>query len=48
MEKTKKPWHPPTITEHGGAVKNTKGLGGRFWETYAPKPLSSSDIEDLD
>jgi hypothetical protein len=31
---TKKPYTAPTITDHGDAVEQTKGLCGRCWETY--------------
>ncbi|HUF51660.1 MAG TPA: hypothetical protein VMN60_12610 [Longimicrobiales bacterium] len=40
----KKPYTPPTVTEHGNAVKQTRGLGGEFWEIVMPKP--EPDIED--
>lgn len=33
----KKPYTPPTITEHGNVVKATNGLGGKYWEMYANK-----------
>jgi len=33
----KKPYVPPTITEHGNVVKETKGMGGKYWEPYSPK-----------
>ncbi|HSJ08958.1 MAG TPA: hypothetical protein VK928_03570 [Longimicrobiales bacterium] len=36
MSKQKKPYAPPTITTHGDVVKETKGLGGRFWELLNP------------
>ncbi|HEX6133732.1 MAG TPA: lasso RiPP family leader peptide-containing protein [Longimicrobiales bacterium] len=41
----KKPYTPPTITEHGDAVKATKGWGGPLWEITNPKPAPESDIE---
>ena len=28
----KKPYHPPTLTEHGSVVKQTKGLLGDCFE----------------
>jgi hypothetical protein len=28
----KKPYSPPTLTDHGDAVEKTKGLGGAWWE----------------
>jgi hypothetical protein len=40
----KKPYSPPVITQHGDAVRQTKGFGGRYWELYSPK--SVSDFED--
>jgi hypothetical protein len=30
---TKKPYATPTITDHGDAVEQTKGICGRCWET---------------
>lgn len=39
----KKPYTPPTITEHGDAVKQTKGFGGEFWEMMTPR--TTSDIK---
>lgn len=39
----KKPYAPPTITEHGNAVKKTKGFGGPNWETMSSR--NTSDIE---
>ena len=33
----KKPYSPPVVTEHGDAVQQTKGFGGRYWELYATK-----------
>jgi hypothetical protein len=33
-ETTKKqPYAPPTLTNHGDVVKQTKGIFGRHWET---------------
>lgn len=40
----KKPYTPPTITEHGDAVKQTKGFGGPYWEMMSPRP--TSEVED--
>ncbi len=28
----KKPYSPPTLTDHGDAVEKTKGMGGPSWE----------------
>jgi hypothetical protein len=39
----KKPYTPPTITEHGDAVRQTKGFGGEYWEMMTPK--FHSDVE---
>lgn len=36
----KKPYTPPTVTEHGNAVRETKGFGGEFWEVGNPRPTS--------
>jgi hypothetical protein len=33
----KKPYTPPTVTEHGDAVKKTNGMGGKYWEIMAPR-----------
>jgi hypothetical protein len=34
----KKPYTPPTVTEHGNAVQSTKGFGGKYFEMMNPKP----------
>ena len=39
----KKTYPPPTITEHGDAVKQTKGFGGPYWEMMSPR--FHSDVE---
>ena len=41
----KKPYTPPTITEHGDAVKETKGFGGDFWEIMSRKPTSDVKVD---
>jgi len=43
----KKPYTPPTMTEHGNAVQQTRGFGGRFLESYLNKSVSQFDV-DLD
>jgi hypothetical protein len=40
----KKPYTPPTVTEQGNAVKETRGLGGKYWESYLNKYYS--DLQD--
>jgi hypothetical protein len=35
---TKKPYTPPTVTEHGNAVQSTKGFGGKYFEMMSTKP----------
>jgi hypothetical protein len=30
----KKPYSPPTVTDHGDAVEKTKGISGKSWEMY--------------
>jgi hypothetical protein len=30
----KKPYSPPTVTDHGDAVEQTKGISGRCWEMF--------------
>jgi hypothetical protein len=42
----KKAYTPPTITEQGPVVEQTKGLGGKYWEFLNPKPVSSVDLEE--
>jgi hypothetical protein len=42
----KKPYTPPTITEHGKVIEQTKGVGGRYWEVINPKPASDIIIID--
>lgn len=39
----KKPYTPPTITEHGKVVEQTKGMGGEIWESLNPKYFSDID-----
>lgn len=39
----KKPYAPPAITEHGSAVTETKGFGGKNWEPMSPKLTSELD-----
>jgi hypothetical protein len=39
----KKPYTPPTITEHGNAVQETKGFGGTNWEVMSAR--LSSDVD---
>jgi hypothetical protein len=41
----KKPYTPPTITEHGSAVEKTKGFGGEFWELANPRPTSAVELD---
>lgn len=40
----KKPYNPPTITEHGDAVKQTTGFGGTLWEMMSPRPSSDGKV----
>lgn len=42
----KKPYTPPTITEHGDAVKQTKGFGGEYWEVRSPRFHSDVEYEE--
>ena len=41
----KKAYTPPTITEHGDAVKETKGFGGEFWEVMSAKNTSDVKVD---
>jgi hypothetical protein len=41
----KKPYTPPTITEHGDAMKLTKGFGGEYWEFMNPRQTSDVEID---
>jgi hypothetical protein len=41
----KKPYTPPTITEHGDAVKQTTGFGGRYWEVMSSRYTSDIDVK---
>lgn len=40
MESTRKPYTPPTLTEHGDIVEKTKGFHTVSWESigYAASP----------
>jgi hypothetical protein len=44
----KKPYTPPTLTEHGDAVQQTRGFSGKYWETLLNKNWSDYDIDDDD
>ncbi|HSJ26314.1 MAG TPA: hypothetical protein VK929_16665 [Longimicrobiales bacterium] len=49
MEKQqKKPYTPPTVTEQGNAVKQTRGMGGRFLESYLNRSWSDFDPDEVD
>lgn len=39
----KKPYSAPTITEHGKAVEQTQGVGGKLWEPFMTKLYSDFD-----
>jgi hypothetical protein len=41
----KKPYAPPTVTEHGNAVKKTLGIGGKYWETLVYQFVSPVEEE---
>lgn len=41
----KKTYTPPTITEHGDAVKETKGFGGHIWETMSDRQTSDIKLD---
>jgi hypothetical protein len=41
----KKPYTPPTVTEHGDAVQQTRGMGGKFFESYLNKSVSEFDVD---
>jgi hypothetical protein len=41
----KKPYTPPTVTEQGNAVQQTRGVGGKFMESLLNKAVSEFDIE---
>jgi hypothetical protein len=45
IDKDRKPYTPPTITEHGDVVKQTKGLGGKYWELPMPRSVSVLDMD---
>jgi hypothetical protein len=44
-EVEKKTYVPPVITEYGDAVHLTRGLGGRFWESFMSKMVSDLDTD---
>jgi len=46
MEDQKKPYTPPTLTEHGKVEKETKGLGGNTWEVYGARPGTDQPLPD--
>jgi hypothetical protein len=43
----KKPYAAPTVTEHGNAVKKTRGIGGKYWEPMINQswPVREEDFE---
>jgi hypothetical protein len=41
----KKPYVPPTVTEHGNAVKKTLGIGGKYYEPLMNKLTSDWPVE---
>ena len=47
MQKDKKPYTPPTVTEHGNAVQATKGFSGRYFEMLSPKPEPEDVIKPM-
>jgi hypothetical protein len=42
----KKPYAAPTVTEHGNAVKKTRGIGGKYWEPMINQswPVTEEDL----
>jgi hypothetical protein len=45
MPEQKKPYTPPTLTEHGDVVEQTRGTGGKYWEILLPKVISDFEVE---
>lgn len=43
----KKPYTPPTITEHGDIVKNTTGIGGKYWEFACNKAYYNGEEDPI-
>jgi hypothetical protein len=35
---TRKPYSPPTVTDHGSAVRETLGIYGVVWEYFGTEP----------
>jgi len=46
---SRKPYTKPTVIDLGDAVKQTKGWGGKCWESfgtaYGPPPPNVEDVE---
>lgn len=40
----KKPYAPPTVTEQGDAVKETRGSGGKYMESYTERTWNEIDF----
>ena len=43
MSEKKKQYAPPTITEHGKVVAETKGIVSTSWEYYGHRPPPEVD-----
>jgi len=43
MQTEKKPYSPPTITDHGDAVEETKGFCGELYEYQSNAPWVDHD-----
>jgi hypothetical protein len=43
-DKSRKAYVPPTITNFGNVVEQTKGFGGDSYESYMPKPWVYDDF----
>jgi hypothetical protein len=49
----RKPYSPPTVTDHGNVVEKTKGWGGDWWEYWGsancpplPPPGKTNNLGD--
>lgn len=38
MDEQKKPYTPPTVTNHGKVVEETKGVTSYSWEVFGNQP----------
>ena len=43
MSEEKKPYTPPTVTDHGKVEKETRGIVSIAWEVYGHQPTNDAN-----